>query len=69
MDCAPYYHSSLTFSIDVKKELHKAVEEERYEDAALLRDGGIPETVIYGNVKMCYKPFLISTDEINGFFE
>lgn len=68
MDCAPYYQSPFMFSIDVKKEMYKAVEEERCEDAAMLRDGEIPESVLHRNVKMRFKPFVISTNDTEGLF-
>lgn len=47
MDCAPYYNVwSRDFTvIDLKYELRKAIEEERYEDAAKLRDGIAPKVV------------------------
>lgn len=45
MDCAPYYQHPFRYSIDLKEELRKAVEEERYEDAAKLRDGFVPRIV------------------------
>ena len=40
-----HYQSPFMFSIDLKEELRKAIEEERYEDAAKLRDGIVPNIV------------------------
>jgi hypothetical protein len=70
-DCSNYFKmkSPFLFSIDVMKEMYLAVKEEGYEDAAMLRDGIIPEHIHHKNVKSYFKPIIISTNDIFGTFD